>query len=262
MSNKSSKLHFHFLLQHCSFCHTTKKITRRKLLFLFSCPPPAKKGPKFNLNLQSQAAQESDVSGLSSSSAPSLTDHATHLIRLRAVICIFNAGARGECEGCVGSIDCGTCFQKQWGNHLHVQFCSAVKSAMVGFFLIKSAAPFVFQCAYALTFTVIVMKPLWRAAGSDCGADCSLIIRPMKHTVLLQSFFPIINSRFQRWTVRWRRPHIGWGGSAPWTNTSQWSELYKAPSTKCYKLMFLMYTFTHVQEQRGTKNVCNILWWL
>ena len=26
------------------------------------------------------------------------------------------------------------------------------------------------------------MKPLWRAAGSDCGSDCSLTVRPMKHT--------------------------------------------------------------------------------
>ena len=40
---------------------------------------------------------------------------------------MFDAGAReetrGECEGCVGSIDCSTCFQKQQGNHHHVQHC-------------------------------------------------------------------------------------------------------------------------------------------
>ena len=27
------------------------------------------------------------------------------------------------------------------------------------------------------------MKPLWRAAVSDCGSDCSLTIRLMKHTL-------------------------------------------------------------------------------
>ena len=63
---------------------------------------------------------------------------------------IFDAGARegtrGECEGCVGSIDCGTCFQKQRGNHQHVQFCTAVKPAMVRFCLVKSAAPFFPVC--------------------------------------------------------------------------------------------------------------------
>ena len=60
MSNKSSKLHFHFS---------------------FSCPPPAKKSPKFNLNLQSQAAKETDASGLSSSSTHSLTKRTMHQIR-------------------------------------------------------------------------------------------------------------------------------------------------------------------------------------
>ena len=71
ISNKSSRLHF--VLQDRSFCYT-------------------KKGPKFNLNSQSQAAQESDVSGLSSSSVPSLTDHATHL-RQGAAGCLFDTGA-------------------------------------------------------------------------------------------------------------------------------------------------------------------------
>ena len=42
------------------------------------------------------------------------------------------------------------------------------------------------QCVNARTFTVIVMKPLWRAAGREFGSDCSLTIRPMKHMILLQ----------------------------------------------------------------------------
>ena len=33
--------------------------------------------------------------------------------------------------------------------------------------------------------------------------------------------------------IHWRHHHIGGGNSALWTNRSQWSELYKAPSTKC-----------------------------
>ena len=45
MSNKLSKLHFHFLLQDCSLCHTTEKETRGHCFF-FSSPPPAKKCSK------------------------------------------------------------------------------------------------------------------------------------------------------------------------------------------------------------------------
>ena len=125
-------------------------------------------------------------------------------------MCILDAGAReettGEYEGCVGSIDCGTCSQKQRGNHHHVQLFTAVKSAMVCVCFVKSAT-FFFQCANALTY--------------------------------------------QCWTVRRRHPHIGCGSSALSTNTSQWNELYKAPSTKCYKLMSLIYTFTHVWIHSG-----------
>ena len=91
--------------------------------FFIFMPTPRKNVPKFNLNSQSQMVQESDTSSLSFSSVPSLTVCATHLIRSGAA-CIFDTGARketrGECEGCVGSIDCGTCFQKQQGNHRHV----------------------------------------------------------------------------------------------------------------------------------------------
>ena len=61
-------------------------------------------------------------------------------------MCLFDTGARegtrGECEGCVGSIDCGTCFQKQRGNHHHVQFCTAVKLAMLRVCLFKSVEHF------------------------------------------------------------------------------------------------------------------------
>ena len=65
-----------------------------------------------------------------------------------------------------------------------VRYCATVKPAMVRVCLVKSAAPF-FQCANALIFTVIVLKPLYRAAGIDCGADCSLTVRPMKHSYFI-----------------------------------------------------------------------------
>ena len=144
-----------------------------------------KKVPKFNLNLLSQAAQESDDSGFCSSSASSLTD-ALRIYSGGAAVCILDAGARreitGESEGCVGSTDCATCFQKQRGNHHHVRFRTAVKPAMVRVCLVKSAAHFFPSAQMLLTFMVIVMKPLWRAPGSSCGSDCSLMVRPMKHT--------------------------------------------------------------------------------
>ena len=34
---------------------------------------------------------------------------------------------------------------------------------------------------------------------------------------------------------------------------SQWSELYKAPSTKCCKLMSLIYTFTYIKIYSGNR---------
>ena len=62
------------------------------------------------------------------------------------------------------------------------------------------------------------------------------------------------------------RCHIGGGSSAPWTDTSQWSELYKVPSTKCYMLMSHLHIHIRTdifRKQRWTKNnVCNVLWWL
>ena len=42
MSNKSSKLHFNFLLPDCSFCHTTEKEPRGHCFLLFM-PAPRKK---------------------------------------------------------------------------------------------------------------------------------------------------------------------------------------------------------------------------
>ena len=51
---------------------------------------------------------------------------------------------------------------------------------------------------------------------------------------------------FERWTVRRRRRHIGGGSSAK-------SELHKALSTKCYKLIALIYTFTHVRIYSGNR---------
>ena len=53
--------------------------------------------------------------------------------------------------------------------------------------------------------------------------------------------------------LRWCRRHIGCGSSAPWTNTSQCSELLKVPSTKCFKSMPLIYTFTHVRIYSGNR---------
>ena len=98
MSDKSSKLHFHILLRHCSFCHTTKK----KTAFLLSSPPPLQK--MFQNSIWIRNPRES--------------------------------------EGCDGSIDCGTCFQKQRGNHHHVHLCTAVKPAMVHSCLFKSVTHF------------------------------------------------------------------------------------------------------------------------
>ena len=94
------------------------------------------------------------------------------------VMCILDAGARGESEGCFDSIDCGTCFQKQRGNHPHVQLCTVVKLAMfcVLRLLGQISRTFFFQCTSILTY--------------------------------------------QCWTVRRRRPHVGCGSLAPWTNTT------------------------------------------
>ena len=61
-------------------------------------------------------------------------------------------------------------------------------------------------------------------------------------------------------------PRLWYGASssAPWTDKSQWSELYKAPSTKCYKLMSHLHIHTRTdifRKQIGNKNnVCNVLW--
>ena len=78
MSNNHPNCIFIFFFKTAHFVTKIKLGGHLHCIFVFM-PPPAKKCPKFNLNLQSQAAQESDVSGLSSSSVPSLTDHFTHL---------------------------------------------------------------------------------------------------------------------------------------------------------------------------------------
>ena len=46
------------------------------------------------------------------------------------------------------------------------------------------------------------------------------------------------------WTVCRHRRHIGGGSSAPQTDTSQWRECYKTPSTKCHKLMSHLHIHT------------------
>ena len=58
--------------------------------------------------------------------------------------------------------------------------------------------------------------------------------------------------------------HLGCGSSALWTDTREWSELYKAPSTKCCKLMshLHIHTCTDIfrKQIRTKNNVCNVLW--
>ena len=130
------------------------------------------------------------------------------------------------------------------------------------------------QCNYklqVLTFTCswfFTKKPhLWLQRFAAFLCHSGLLVRPQRNFCLMRREL----ARFidtgtdphrQRRLTEQVGPRLRYVAVS--TDTSQWSELYKAPSTKCYKLISYLRIHSRTdgfRKQRGNKNnVCNVLW--